>query len=237
MEPGDAEPCELLSWDTDFWRKRIARVRDATLGRVDDVDAWARAHDIDCLFFLGSVDDPVSARAAEDAGFRLMDVRVELERPAERGPIAPGVREARPDEVGQLRKIASSSHGITRFYADPKFPDDRCDEFYETWIESSLQGWAAGVLVAQGDDGPVGYVSCHLANAVGSIGLIAVGSPARGGGLGVALSQSAVAWCAERGAERMTVATQARNVAALRTFGKTGFLVTSVAFWFHKWYR
>ena len=55
--------------------------------------------------------------------------------------------------------------------------------------------------------------------------------------IGVALCESAVAWCAERGANRMTVATQARNVPALRTFERVGLVVANVGLWFHKWYR
>ena len=128
---------------------------------------------------------------------------------------------------------------MTRFYADPGFPDERCDDLYDTWIARSLEGWADGVLVAEVDGRPAGYVSCHLDGAAraGSIGLIAVDADARRGGMGVALSRAAVAWCRERGAEEMSVVTQGRNAAALRTFQRAGFLVDSIGLWFHKWYR
>lgn len=234
----DVGVAEFLEWDSAFWGKRIGRARVANLKRTDDLDQWAAQNDVDCVFFLAGGDDPASAHAAEAGGFRLMDVRVELARDAAPAPLAAGIREVRPGESDRLRAIASSSHGVTRFYADPNFPDDRCDEFYGTWIRNSLDGWAAGVLVAEndGDGGPVGYVSCHIDDGTGSIGLIAVDANARGGGVGVALSESAVAWCAERGVDRMTVATQARNIPALRTFERSGFLVTNVGIWFHKWY-
>lgn len=237
MVAGEDDPAELLDWDTEFWGKRIGRVRGSTLDRAASIDAWADAHDIDALFFLADAEDPRAAHAAERAGWQMMDIRVELERPADRAPLAEVIREARPDDGAKLVAIASKSHGVTRFYADPKFPDERCDQLYETWIANSLAGWAAGVLVADGDNGPAGYVSCHLDEGTGSIGLIAVDADARRAGLGVALAGSAVAWCAERGAERMTVVTQARNLPALRTFERVGFLVSSVGLWFHKWYR
>jgi dTDP-4-amino-4,6-dideoxy-D-galactose acyltransferase len=151
--------------------------------------------------------------------------------------LAEAVREARKEDVATLRGIASSSHGATRFYADPNFPNERCDVFYDTWIRRSLEGWADGVLVGEIDDRAAGYVSCHLDGATGSIGLIAVDESARGRGLGVDLAHSAIAWCAGRGAERMTVVTQGRNVPALRTFQRAGFLASSLNLWFHKWYR
>jgi GNAT superfamily N-acetyltransferase len=165
-----------------------------------------------------------------------MDVRVELARDAVSEPLPEGVREAGPADLEALRGIASTSHGATRFYADPNFDDARCDAFYDTWITRSFEGWAAGVLVAEGPAGPAGYVSCHLDGDTGSIGLIAVDEVARGRGTGVALPLGAVAWCAGRGATRMTVVTQGRNVSALRTFARAGFLVSSVGLWFHKWY-
>jgi len=205
--------------------------------RADAVDAWADANAVECLYFLAAGDDPASAHAAEAAGFRQMDVRVELACPARSGPLAEGVRESREDDTQALRAIAASSFGTTRFYADPNFPDERCDELYDTWIRRSLEGWADGVLVGEADGRAAGYVSCHLDGGTGSIGLIAVGESARGRGLGVDLASSAITWCADRGADRMTVVTQGRNVSALRTFQRAGFLASSLDLWFHKWYR
>ena len=205
--------------------------------RVAAIDAWAKANDVECLYFLAAGDDPASAHAAEAAGFRQMDVRVQLACDAHPDSLADAVREARDDDLETLRGIASSSHGATRFYADPNFPDERCDVFYDTWIRRSLEGWADGVLVGEVDGSAAGYVSCHLDGAAGSIGLIAVDASARGHGLGVDLARSAVAWCAGRGADRMTVVTQGRNVPALRTFQRAGFLASSLDLWFHKWYR
>jgi ribosomal protein S18 acetylase RimI-like enzyme len=231
-------PCEVLAWDTEFWGTRIGRVAH---DRLDDtvaasVDAWVAANGVECIYYLAPGDDPGSAHAAERNGFALMDVRVELARAAEREQVGPSIREARDDDRQALRRIASSSHGVTRFYADPRFPNDRCDDLYDTWIRRSLEGWADGVLVAEADATAAGYVSCHLSERTGSIGLIAVDTAARGSGLGVDLARGAVAWCAERGAETMTVVTQGRNVAALRTFMRAGFAPSSLDLWFHKWY-
>ena len=200
------------------------------------VDAWADEHAVECLYYLAPGDDSVSIHAAESTGFHLMDVRVELARRADSDESVEGIRDATSADTEALRAIASGSHGDTRFYADPNFPDERCHVFYDTWIRRSLEGWAAGVLVADVEDMPAGYVSCHLDGTTGSIGLIAVDESARGRGLGTTLSLAAVAWCAGRGADRMTVVTQGRNTPALRTFQRAGFLPSSLDLWFHKWY-
>jgi dTDP-4-amino-4,6-dideoxy-D-galactose acyltransferase len=231
----------LLDWDSEFWGAPIGRVEGGALNRegLHAVDEWAATHGVACVYFLADSSDASSAHIAEDGGFRLMDLRVELRRPIAGDETARELRPASPDDVSALRAIARASHGVTRFYADPHFPDDRCDDLYDTWITRSLEGWADGVLVAEAEGRPVGYVSCHLdpAAGAGSIGLIAVDEAARGGGIGVMLSRGAVAWCRDRGAREMSVVTQGRNAGALRTFQRAGFLVDSVGLWFHKWYR
>lgn len=218
---------------------RIGRVEGGgmTAESRAGVDDWAAANDVRCVYFLVDGDDAAAAQVAEDGGFRLTDVRVELRRDAGREEVE-GVRAARDDDRDALRAIARTSHRATRFYADPNFPDERCDELYDRWISQSLDGWARHVLVADLGEGPVGYVSCHLDDAErsGSIGLIAIDAGARGGGLGLALSRAAVDWCSDNGAETMSVVTQGRNVGALRTFERAGFAAHELGLWLHKWY-
>jgi dTDP-4-amino-4,6-dideoxy-D-galactose acyltransferase len=234
-------PAVLLDWDTEFWGFPIGRVTGRVLTRrsLRAADAWAQERAVRCLYFLASSDDPGTAHVAEQGGFRLMDLRVELRREAGDALEVGAVREAREEDRSRLREIARTSHGTTRFYADPGFADDRCDDLYETWIERSLSGWAAGVLVFEREGSAAGYCSCHIdeRGRAGSIGLIAVDSSARRSGAGTALANGAVAWCASKGADEMSVVTQGRNVPALRTFQRAGFLVTSVDVWFHKWYE
>jgi mycothiol synthase len=200
----------------------------------DAVDAWAARHGVACVYLLAR-DEPGAAIAAEEAGFRLADVRVELGRPSA-GDEASALRPAQPADEQPLRRMARANHRITRFYADPGFADERCDDLYETWIARSLEGWADAVLVAGAEGRPEGYASLHAHTGSGSIGLIGVDPAARGRGLGRALVLGAVAWCRERGLPEVTVVTQGRNVPALRTFEGCGFRTTDARLWFHKWY-
>jgi dTDP-4-amino-4,6-dideoxy-D-galactose acyltransferase len=234
----EREPCALLPWDSEFWGVRVARVEgDAmTAERAAAVGAWARSNEVACLYFLAG-EDAAAAHAAEDAGFRLMDVRVGLVRPTAGGG-GGRTRAFQPADLPALRAIARTSHRVTRFYADPRFPDDRCDDLYDTWITRSSEGWAQAVLVAQHDGEAAGYITCHVdeERRRGSIGLFAVAGSARGGGLGSALVEAAVGWCAERGLGEIGVVTQGRSAAAFRVYERAGFAVESLGFWFHGWY-
>lgn len=225
---------ESLDWDSRFFGRRIARVRvgSPTIEEMTAVDAWCRAHRIDCLYHLAeppgwSVND----------GYRLVDIRVTLERPTSPGfESAASIRSARDADLAELRTIARSAHRDSRFYQDGRFPRERCDRLYETWIERSVQGWAQAVLVADGD-GVLGYVTCHSDTPVeGRIGLVGVAPDAQGRGVGRALVAAAIRWFAERGHERVIVATQGRNVRALRLYERCGFVTRSLQLWYHRWF-
>jgi len=218
----------VLEWDSEFWGVRIAQVEGP------EADAWGREHGVACAYLLVPGDDAARAQSAEGYGYRLMDVRVELDAPAASRDAA--VRPARGDDVERLRAIARTNHGDTRFYADPRFPRAGCDELYDTWIRRSCEGWADAVLVAEADGAPAGYVSVHRREGHGSIGLIGVDAGARGRGLGEELVRGALGWCAQEGLAECRVVTQGRNVAAQRVFQRCGFRTRSVDLWFHKWF-
>jgi dTDP-4-amino-4,6-dideoxy-D-galactose acyltransferase len=235
-------------------------VRGGRLSRdaLAAIERWAAREGVECLYFLADAGDPRTARLAEESGFRLVDLRVTLER---RGGF--GVREAaaaagvrvRPAaaaDLPRLRRIAAASHHDSRFYSDPHFDRGRCDELYAIWIEKSCADPSGIVLVAevaaaagrvQGAAGggaapPAGYITATLEpGGEGRIGLFAVGAEAQGRGVGGELIAAAFAWFAGRGADPVSVVTQGRNVRAQRLYQKAGMLTRSVELWYHRWWE
>lgn len=239
-------PAEILAWDSEFFGVTVARLRSERLDRtsLDLAVEWCGQHEVDCLYALLTAEDAHTVRLAEGAGATFTDMRVTMRRPVgERSEPpaadAPGLllRPSEPEDVPPLEAIARTAHGHSRFYFDVCFPDERCDAFYERWIRESCAGFADEVIVADGDGRAVGYVTMHLDEpAAARIGLLGVAAEARGRGIGAALADKAVAWAHERGASSVAVATQARNVPALRLYAERGFLVESVAIWYHLWF-
>ena len=239
----------MLAWDSAHFSRRIARVRGRLLTResLARIDDWAARRRVDCLYFLADPGDPPTAPLAEAAGFRLVDVRVTLERTAagatptsHPAPGAAAVRPAVPADLAELRRIAAASHRDSRFYADPHFPRERCDELYAAWIAGSCDDPAGSVLVAvEAASGsvPVGYITAALEpDGGGRIGLFAVGESARGRGVGSRLIGAALDWFAERGAGPVRVVTQGRNVRAQHLYQRAGLLTSAVELWFHRWH-
>jgi ribosomal protein S18 acetylase RimI-like enzyme len=249
MSAPNPVPCELLSWDTGFFRCRIARVCGDTLKQEQavQIDEWSRSNRIRGLYFLSRADDPATIQTAEKHGFGLVDIRVTFERvvmnshdsarPAP--PAGTSIRPVQPDDLPGLQAMARTVHRETRFFNDSHFPRQRAEDLYSTWITLESQGRAQTVLVAASvANQPLGYVSCHLdlVRREGQIGLVGVGPEVRGRGIGKNLVLAAIDWFRTQGVHEVTVVTQGNNPAAQRLYQQCGFLSRGLQLWYHKWY-
>jgi len=173
---------------------------------------------------------------AGDAGAKRTDQRVTFERL--RGEVPAPSRRIRPAveaDIPALRALAAHAHSDSRFYADGRFPRERCDELYALWIEKSVRGWADAVFTSGAPGQPLGYLSYHVREEHSEIGLVAVAESARGQGLGRELVEAALIRAAPA-LKPVRVVTQGRNEAANALYGKCGFELLTVESWFHLWF-
>jgi dTDP-4-amino-4,6-dideoxy-D-galactose acyltransferase len=237
----DSNLCEYLEWDSEFFKRRIARLKSNRLS-ADELEAtiaWTKSESIDCLYFLADSNDSCSIRSAEAFGFELVDIRITLERRLDQamGKASSVIRPARESDIPTLKSIARISHQDSRFYYDGRFPEDLCNALYEVWIEKSCKGYANAVLVPESNGTAAGYISCHLPGpATGQIGLVGVAPDAQGRRLGQELVQGAMHWFGLNGVDRVLVVTQGRNLRAQRLYQRCGFITQSLQLWYHKWF-
>jgi len=242
-------PCELLSWDSEFFHCRIGKVRGDSLKEDEmwEIEQWSRSERIAGLYFLARANCPVTIQTAQNHGFELVDIRITLERSmlgspeatSFRGPSEVVIRSARPEDLSDLQAIARTAHVDSRFFGDSHFPRHLAEKLYTTWISLECEGRARCVLVAVSpEDRPLGYVSCHLDSnsGAGQIGLSGVSSKARGRGIGSNLVLAALDWFAERGAKKVAVITQGKNIPAQRLYQRCGFVTEDLQLWYHKWF-
>ena len=236
-------PCDFLDWDSKFFGFRIGRLRGNTLTEslMEQVEAWSSRNAIRCLYFLARADDAPTTQLARAHGFQLADVRVTFERRITETPmpVADSIRPARSDDMPVLEFMARTGFAETRFFYDTGFPRSRVEELYAVWIRRDFDEKDSIVLVGTSEnDRHLGYISCRLSpgQKCARIGLIGVRGEARGQGVGQSLVKGVLNWAAERGAPRMKVVTQGRNIAGQRLYQRCGFLTRSVELWYHKWY-
>lgn len=241
-----AEPCELLPWDSNFFGFPVARLRGdhLTLEIANAAETWCGDHRVRCLYFLARSDDANTVNLAESHGFHLVDVRMTMDQSLPSASISVATtssnfcRAARIDDLPELRRIARLSHTDTRFFFDDRFDVQRCEALYETWIQSSCEGFAQAVFVVEESGRVAGYVTCHLSKdgEDGSIGLIAVDALQQGKGLGRQLVHAAIEWFLSQKASRVSVVTQGRNVAAQRLYARCGFIPRKLELYYHRWF-
>jgi GNAT superfamily N-acetyltransferase len=232
--------CRLLEWDSQFFGRRIGRVCTERIGpaEVERIRQWSDAEGVECLYYLASAADAGSVRTAEEAGFRLTDIRMTRVRELGDGfgATPEGVEPFRSEDVPALRAIARVGHRDSRFYFDGNFPRDRCDALYETWIEKSCTGGADAVLVVRDAAGVAGYMAVKLnADETGTLDLMAVAPERRRGGLGHRVVQGSLVWLADHGCRHFRVVTQGRNVGSARIFEDFGFRTSTVEHFYHFW--
>ena len=237
---------DYLTWDSQFFERHIGRLPVAPKDQAGwrEVDQAAGLQGLDCVYLLVDIDDTRAIAAAQTAGFLMVDIRLTLSREVPGDPVIahslpPGasLRAAGPGELPDLQAIARQVHTDTRFFNDPGFDPARSAEMYAVWIASYLDEAANVVVWTPVLDGEaVGYLTCRVTGEVGRIGLVGLAPRGRGMGLGMALLAAGIDWFTQKGARRVEVVTQGRNLPAQRLYQRAGFRSTQVQLWFHKWY-
>lgn len=233
---------DRLAWDSEHFGVAIGRVRAEGLDLVTAREAVesAREERIQCLYLLVDADDGAGVLAAQEVGFRLTDLRLTLERSVAGGDgdRAATIRLARDEDLAILEGVAANAHVDSRFFFDEHFDDGAAADLYRRWLRGSVTGELADIVfVADVEARASGYITGSVdeeAQTV-SIGLLAVAPWARGRGLGGQLVAALLAEVAARGANRVTVVTQGRNVAAQRLYQAAGFRTERLQLWFHRW--
>jgi len=242
------EPCEFLEWDSEFFGYRIGRILRDHLDQklIDSIIEWSALNQIDCLYFLAEADDIKTIRLAEDNNFRMVEIRTNYEwvlknwnpeiktRPTEKLLVRP----VRSEDMNILQQISSYSYTDSRWYCDPCFPEEKCQLYFQKWIQKSAEEGDVCVLVAEIDGDILGYIlGTRLKNKnEGAFELCAVRIDQRGQGIATELLISGLNWYVKAGIHRMTASTQGRNIKVQRTLLRQGFLLFSVQLYYHKWF-
>lgn len=242
-----AEPCSLLSWDTEFWGFPIARLHparlDAEVMRVA-ID-WCSRHRVRCLYLLADGGCPRTLALAHEQAFRFVDIRLELSLPLPsaasvgQASAGPHVRAATEADMPVLRSLAAAAHHDTRFFKDDRFDAGRAAALYEAWITRDMRRGSVLVCESPSESGTAcGYVTCELdgTSQEGRIGLIAVAPQHKNAGLGSALINAALGKFAVAGMTSSRVVTQGTNIPALRLYERCGFRTACARVWFHRWF-
>jgi dTDP-4-amino-4,6-dideoxy-D-galactose acyltransferase len=226
-----APSVERLDWDSKFFGARMGRIVPAGEAAASPVVtrltlARARNEGFDHVILRLSAGDFDGMRAAESAGMSLVDVAIDLARPAE-GCELGEVRAGTEDDLPWARDLAGRAFVHSRFFSDPFFSLEQGKAFHREWVKNLWGGLATHLLVAVADGRNAGFIACSQNGNEGRIVLIATDERARGRGIGRALVHGALTKLAASGAETVRVKTQASNIAALNLYERSGFAIAA----------
>jgi ribosomal protein S18 acetylase RimI-like enzyme len=180
-----------------------------------------------------STDEPPVVTRLLRMGFDLVVTELQFERSLgrERASDAaspPGIREATPDDEGDVVKIAKEAFRDDRFHRDSKVGVNAAAAVKGKWASNFFSG-ARGdrMFIATDDAGNVGgFILLIDSGSTTVIDLVAVAPHAQRRGLGERLVAAAIGSAGSR-TDRVLVGTQITNSASVRLYTRLGFTVVS----------
>jgi len=237
---GDGRPLvDELPWDSAFFGFSIGRING---GRPSEAELSAaisecRSRGIKCVYLLCAADAVESITLAIRRGFRLIDLRVTLDREVPAAcPEASGTRRAKSGDLPELVRLAGPGFGRSRFFVDVRFSRERAEALFARWITRDLESAEGVVAVVESGGRIAGFASGLMAaDGAAQVGLVGVASEFRGQGVGRQAVAGLLNLLADRGVGRVRVVTQGCNRGALRLYEECGFRMSSVDVWLHWW--
>lgn len=237
---------EILEWDSNFFGFRIAKV---TATHLDEntarrIDEQAKEDRIDCLYFLANYETE-TVRIAENFNYGLQDVRMTLSMPLPgrhitgRTPDHFKLDTANVGDLPVLLPIIENLFLDSRFYNDPHFTSEQCDELFKTWLKRSIEETDSNrVFVFRKEGVAGGFLICrlHREEKVGNMSLMGVAHDARSNDLGTSLVAAGLDYFVAEGMTSTDIVTQGRNIPSQRIFQKFGYRTSQIALWYHKWF-
>lgn len=165
----------------------------------------------------------------QQLNFQLVEGEIDLCVPVGTQNANTSAAVAQPEDIPILREIAAQVFTQSRFRAPWYQPTDS-GRFYAQWVENAVLGtFDHQCLLLKSGDTVDGFVSLRQLNdSEARIGLLA------GRGVGERLMNAALLWCQQRELQKLHVATQVSNTAALRRYIQSGATIESTAFWLYR---
>jgi len=220
---------EVLPWDTEFFGFRVARA-DLTRGELERVVERAQAGKVECVYLTVDGDHPEVVQEAILRGARLVQFRLKAHRDTRRVPRDPdpSTRLARPADRPKVLKLARELSSMSRFAADPRFPQDRVADLYEHQMVRCLE---SGVVAVPTDDAR-GVCAVSVDGSDAYVQVAYIDPSERHRALGQALILTAMQAV---DAKRVYAAAKASNMGVIRTSLSLGFRIREFAVLMHLW--
>jgi len=229
-----------LPWDTDYFGVSSARVNlHASVGEAGQAEILNFCKDYEFVTisnignisennhwignktnaFLADVNIQFIKDLAEEAGYK--DDKSFVETSLSRNE--------------QILDIAKNSFHYSRFFNDPKLPEEQARNLYLHWTECAFGQEDKYFAISEKDEKIAGFILFHVEEGSCVIELIAVDEKYQGQGVGKSLIRSMEAFAIAIGIEETKVGTQVNNISAANFYSAMGFKCASCGSMYHLW--
>lgn len=231
---------KVLDWDTKYFGNKIASLQIASLEphSLYALLDKAEANGVECVYCLVPVSEKNKIEFVENVGFHLVDIRMtfSLDLRDYTSRASSDVITATQKDSEELIHIAKTAFTVSRFINDPHINPEKAKAFYVEWLHKNLKS-EYPIFIAKQNDKIAGFISTERNANTGKIGLVALGENARGQGMGRQLVEKAAEYFKDSGCDTCTVVTQGENISAVRLYERTGFSISTIELWYHKWFK
>ena len=233
MQP---EEIKLLTWDTDFFQKKIGRINCVENTDLSLLLQHAKSEGYKLIYVFDNESLFLPPDVLREYNGSLVDRKViyennklivkELSFPVE--------EYSSTEASEELEQLAYVSGSYSRFRLDPHFHPDDFYRMYRTWIAKSISHEIADKVYVIRDNNQIcGMATLKIIDGKGVIGLIAVSPLSQGKGFGQILNDACCNELFKRNINILEVATQMDNAGACRFYEKCGFSVQHVTNIYH----
>lgn len=227
---------ECLQWDSDFFGLRIGRTDIASNKRwyklQQEVITLRKQYDL--IYVFSDQELPT-----ETNGMHLVDTKTIYAKSIDSSTIMPATIERYQESVpnDDLYRLALVSGVYSRFRLDNSLPSDSYERLYRCWIERSVDGAMADLVLVHCTDNQIdGMITMKIEADVAHIGLVSVDEGSQGRGVGTMLIRAVEAHLQSNTIVRhLKVATQWANKPACHLYEKNGFVVEEKTNIYHWW--
>lgn len=224
---------EILDWDSDFFKFKVARLKN-NISLTKNVFEELNNGQIKLAYYASS--SPLMDFSNEFYTVKFVDKRVTLIKEIEPYVIHENIEpylEEYPTK--QLIDLAIECGIYSRFNIDPKIGREKYEELYTQWLHKSIsRAIADEVFVYKEGKEILGFITIGQKDNRATPGILAVDKNHRGKGIGSALINAAENYYSKK-LKLIQYITQGNNKIAVTLYQNVGCKIESVAYIYHLW--
>lgn len=232
--------CKHLQWDTDYFGVSSARVN--LKGIVDDkgqeeILKFCKCYDFVTIANLDNIKENnywIGNRTnAFLADMNIQFFKVLVEKPDHQDEKTYVVNSFHLNE--QVVDIARKSFDYSRFFNDPKLPEEKAKNIYLHWTECAFDQENKYFVISEREGNVAGYILFTMNEDSSVIELIAVDEKYQGQKVGKSMIHTMESFVMNQGINKNKVGTQVNNISAAQFYNALGFKYVSCGSMYHLW--